>query len=120
VYGGGNKYGRAVVGVIQLASASGNNPPSTTLKYTKSRFTAITHPKRGKGGNLAKLGYGEGARKTTASAEKGAAGRGRQDFFEKGSYKLYRSTYEFCKKLTNIIIKEIDNHRYLSEGEGNM
>ena len=33
--------------------------------------SAITPPKRGKGGNLAKLGYGEGARKTTASTERG-------------------------------------------------
>jgi hypothetical protein len=47
-----------------------------------SQVRLLPLPKRGKGGNLAKLGYGEGGRKTTASAEM-AAGRGRQDFCER-------------------------------------
>ena len=59
-----------VVGVIQLASASGNNPPSTTLKYTYSRFTAITPPKRG-GAGPGKTVYGDGAWKTTGNMEEG-------------------------------------------------
>ena len=49
VYGGGNKYGRAVVGVIQLASASGNFPPSTTLNYTIITFSRLSPLPKGEG-----------------------------------------------------------------------
>ncbi len=54
----------------QSACANGNNPPSTTLKYTISRFTAITPPKRG-GAGPGKTFYGDGAWKTTGNMEEG-------------------------------------------------
>ncbi len=54
----------------QLAFANGNNPPSTTLIYTISRFTTITPPKRG-GAGPGKTVYGDGAWKMTGNMEEG-------------------------------------------------
>ncbi len=84
----------------QSAFANGNNPPSTTLKYIISRFTAITPPKRGRAGyypsqkvkggllplpkgegrDLAKLLWGWGVEDDREHG-RGTAGRGRQDFW---------------------------------------
>jgi hypothetical protein len=60
---------------IQLASASGNNPPSTTLNLHNSRFTAITPPKKGKGRESGKTWiWGRGAED---DRERGNGGRTR-------------------------------------------
>ena len=85
VYGGGNKYGRAVVGVIRLASASGNYPPSTSLNYVHNYhvFTAVTPPERGRAGIWQSLDMGMGRGRRPRARER-AAGRGRQDFLDPG------------------------------------